>query len=87
MYAVEFITSIKNGIVHIPDQYKELQQKESVKILILMEEPGKDISNGINDMKKPEIPGDIENFFNKFQIDLTDYKFNRDEANERRKVC
>jgi len=83
MYAVEFITSIKNGVVRIPDQYKELQQKESVKILILMEEPGKDISYGINDMRKSEISGDIENIFDKFQIDLTDYKFNRDEANER----
>jgi hypothetical protein len=83
MYAIEFITSIKNGIVHIPDQYKELQQKDSVKILILVEEQEKEILYGMNDMKKPEISGNAEIFFDKFQIDLTDYKFNRDEANER----
>ena len=83
MYAIEFITSIKNGIVHIPDQYKELQQKESVKILILVEEPGKDILHSINNINKPKTSDNTENFFDKFQIDLTDYKFNRDEANER----
>jgi hypothetical protein len=83
MYAIEFITSIKNGIVHIPDRYKELQQKESVKILILVEEQGKDIKYDVNDMKKSEMSDNTDNFFDKFQIDLTDYNFSRDEANAR----
>jgi len=83
MYAIEFLTSIKNGIVHIPDQYKELQEKESVKILILVEDQGEDIKYDVNDMKNPEMSDNTDNFFDKFQIDLTDYKFNRDEANAR----
>lgn len=83
MYAIEFLTSIKNGIVHIPDQYKELQEKESVKILILVEDQGEDIKYDVNDMKNPERSDNTDNFFDKFQIDLTDYKFNRDEANAR----
>ena len=35
MYAVEFETTIKNGVVHIPKKYKDLQDKQKVKFLIM----------------------------------------------------
>jgi hypothetical protein len=35
MYAVEFETTIKNGIVYIPREYKDLQEKQKVRFLIM----------------------------------------------------
>ena len=40
MYAVEFETHIDNGIVHIPARYKELQNSNKAKIIIMVEEGG-----------------------------------------------
>jgi hypothetical protein len=41
---------------------------------------GKELNDEKNtsDLKK-----ELDEFYNKFQIDMSDYKFNRDEANER----
>ena len=36
MFAIEFKTQIKDGVVHIPEQYKELYQSEA-KIVVLVE--------------------------------------------------
>jgi len=38
MYAIEFHTKIKNGIIQIPDQYKH-KIKDNVKVIILADEP------------------------------------------------
>jgi len=35
MYAVEFEAPIENGIVQIPKEYKELQQNQKAKIIIM----------------------------------------------------
>jgi len=37
MYAIEFEAPIKNGIVHIPQQYQELQQNPKVKFIAIYE--------------------------------------------------
>lgn len=37
MYAIEFWTKIKNGVIHIPPEYKN-RLKETVKVIILAEE-------------------------------------------------
>ncbi len=37
MYAVEFQASVENGIVHIPQQYQELQQNPKVKFIAIYE--------------------------------------------------
>ena len=37
MYAVEFEAPVENGIVHIPQQYKELQQNPKVKFIAMYE--------------------------------------------------
>jgi hypothetical protein len=39
MYAVEFETRIDNGIVHIPEQYKTLQNSKKAKIIVMVDEP------------------------------------------------
>jgi len=36
MFAIEFKTQIKDGVVHIPEQYKELYQSKA-KIVVLLE--------------------------------------------------
>jgi len=40
MFAIEFKTQIKDGVVHIPEQYKELYQSEA-KIVVLVETEAK----------------------------------------------
>ncbi len=35
MYAVEFEAPIENGVVHIPKQYKELQQTQNARIVVM----------------------------------------------------
>jgi len=37
MYAVEFQASVENGIVHIPQQYQELQQNPKVRFIAMYE--------------------------------------------------
>ena len=41
MYAVEFEASIKDGIVHIPQQYKELQHTTNAKIIVIYNKDNK----------------------------------------------
>jgi len=38
MYAVEFESSIKDGVIHIPKEYKELQQRSEVKLVIMYDD-------------------------------------------------
>ena len=37
MYAVEFEAPIENGIVHIPQQYQELQQNPKARFVVMYE--------------------------------------------------
>ena len=37
MYAVEFEAPIENGIVHIPQQYQELQQNTKARFVVMYE--------------------------------------------------
>jgi hypothetical protein len=39
MYAVEFETRIDNGVVHIPERYKTLQNSKKAKIIVMVDEP------------------------------------------------
>jgi hypothetical protein len=77
MHAVEFESSIKNGLIQIPQNYKNLQEVSSVRLVVMY-----DLEDEI-DKKNLASLKTVDNLFNKFQIDLSDYKFNRDEANER----
>jgi hypothetical protein len=41
MYAVEFQATIENGIVHIPKEYKDLQEKREVRFFIMYDDSDK----------------------------------------------
>ncbi|MCI4399359.1 MAG: hypothetical protein JHC37_02240 [Campylobacteraceae bacterium] len=81
MYAIEFEAPIQNGVVHIPSEYKELQETDRAKVIIMIKEPISAIVSSIKNISTTA--DDVDMVFNKFQIDMTNFKFNRDEANER----
>jgi len=72
MYAVEFQATIENGIVHIPKEYKDLQEKRKVRFFIIYDDSDK--RTNIEKRKKK---------MNAISIDTIGFKFNRDEAHER----
>ena len=67
MQAYEFQTMVNDGFIKIPDEYNKIKNSK-IKVIILTEE--KPIKNK-------------RSLFPNFTIDTTNYKFNRDEANER----
>jgi len=71
MQAIEFETVSKDGTIKIPDEYKEFISKPLKVILLKTDEPEKTGSDKIDE------------FFDSINIDLSGYKFDRDEANER----
>ena len=56
MYAVEFEADIENGIVHIPQQYQELQQNQKAKFIVMYN----NVSNTINE------DNEVQNRLNEF---------------------
>jgi hypothetical protein len=77
MHAVEFESSIKNGLIQIPQNYKNLQEVSSVRLVVMYDLEDETDKRNIAPLKT------VDDIFDKFQIDLSGYKFNRDEANER----
>ena len=73
MYAVEFQATIENGIVHIPKEYKDLQEKQEVRFLIMYDSNDKYRTN--TEKRKKNMSA--------ISIDTIGFKFNRDEAHER----
>ncbi|MCI0500489.1 MAG: hypothetical protein L0Y61_01925 [Epsilonproteobacteria bacterium] len=69
MYAVEFESNIKNGIIHVPDEYKSFYNNVYAKCFLVIDET----------KQKPE----IKRKMSAISIDTKTYKFDRDEANER----
>ena len=72
MQAVEFSAIIKNGMIPIPHQYREFFS-DNVKVFVRTEDnvPQESIKQ-----KKKKL--------HYIGIDMTGYKFDREEANERR---
>jgi hypothetical protein len=70
MYATEFQTVINEPYIQVPN-YEAFKGHE-VRVVFL------DLNNSKKEVKKNNL-----DFFDKFQLDLSDFKFNRDEANER----
>lgn len=68
MQAIEFETDIVNGVVQIPKSYKELQKKKNVRFIVLT-----------TDSEKPAVCRKMS----VIAIDTMNYKFDREEANER----
>jgi len=70
MQAVEFETKIENGVIPIPFQYRN-DFSDNVKVILLSEDKVE---------KKPREKKKIYSI----GIDMTGYKFDREEANARR---
>jgi len=71
MYAVEFEAPIKNGIVHIPQKYQELQQTPKARFVVMY-------TNSVNNTIKKEddeVQSQLEEFrrlrtISKIEIDI-----------------
>jgi hypothetical protein len=72
MQAVEFETKVENGVIPIPYQYRDTLS-DDVKVIVLTNE--KPSHEPVKQKKKK---------LYYIGIDMTGYKFNREEANERR---
>jgi hypothetical protein len=68
MQAVEFETRVENGVIPIPFQYKD-SVTDNVRVIVLSE----------TNMGKPK-----KKKIYSIGIDMSGYKFDREEANERR---
>jgi hypothetical protein len=79
MHSVEFETEIVNDTICIPQEYRDrLPRKVRV---IIMDEHSPDGCHIIHTKRKYKVTADD---FNSVVIDTTKFKFNREEANERR---
>jgi len=69
MNAIEFQSTIRNGIIELPKQYKN-KQFDDVRVIVL--------SNSPRAVRKKKVS------FTNFELIIpTDYKFDREEANAR----
>jgi hypothetical protein len=75
MQAIEFTTASQNGIIKIPQGYKDWLSK-SVRVILLSDAEG-EISRQEADQTE------LRRFFDQFTADLTGYRFDREEANAR----
>jgi len=73
MYTVQFQANIENGIVHIPKEYKDLQEKREVRFFIMYD----------NNKHKTNIENRNKKKMNAITIDTLGFKFDRDKAHER----
>lgn len=69
MLAYEFQTSINDGVINIPDEYREKLSKR-VKVIIYPED------------QENKAPRTSESYFTAISLDTIGFKFDRDEANE-----
>jgi len=75
MNAIEFEAIAQNGVLKIPDEYSEWYN-QSLKVILL-------VDSLKNVAKKSPSTEEIQAFFAAKQVDLQDYKFDREEANAR----
>ncbi len=68
MYAVEFEAPIENGIVHIPQQYQELQQNPKARFVVMY-------TNNVNNTIKKED--------DKVQSQLEEFRRLRSQSNNK----
>ncbi|MBD3808590.1 MAG: hypothetical protein IE880_07735 [Epsilonproteobacteria bacterium] len=71
MYAVEFQATIENGIVRIPEEYRDLQEKGEVRFVIMYDDSDNKYRTNIQKKRKK---------MSAISIDTIGFKFNRDEA-------
>lgn len=69
MYAIEFESDIRDRIIRIPDEYKNVHNNIHVKRLLIIDETKQKTGT--------------KRKMNAVSIDTKGYQFNRDEANKR----
>ena len=74
MQVIEFEAKYYDGLINIPDTYKDWYNN-TVRVVLLREPKPLPQENDSTELKR---------FFDQFNADLTGYRFNREEANERR---
>ncbi len=80
MQAVEFETTIEDGIVRIPKDIDRLHQIKKAKFIMIYD----DTFNKINFNREESHRMDsVDMIFDEYSIDMSKFKFDRDEANER----
>lgn len=82
MYAIEFETDITDRFIEIVE-FEKLANRH-VKVIILAKEDSEPKNGGLN--RNDSFSGrmdSVDMIFDKFQIDFTDFKFDREEANAR----
>ena len=72
MKSVEFTATVENGVIPIPNQYRHFFS-DNVKVIVRTEEK---VSQDSSNQKKKKI--------HHIGIDMTGFKFDREEANARR---
>ena len=75
MQAYEFYTKPENGIIKIPEQYRNVILSD-VKVIILMDKSWKFNREEVNARKRTDLLSPIS-------IDTRGWKFDKEEANER----
>jgi len=80
MQTVEFETEIVNDTICIPQEYRDSLPNNKVRVII-MDEPSSYHPDIHRTKRKYKVTADD---FNSVVIDTTKFKFNREEANERR---
>jgi len=80
MQAIEFNTQSYNGQISIPDRYSDWFET-SLKVILLAST--QTISPPTQVPSPTVAVAEARAFFEQLQLDLSDYHFNRDEANER----
>lgn len=81
MHAVEFQAAIENGIIRIPKKYKDLQEVSAVKLVVMYDE--NNTKRTKFDREDGQRMDSVDMIFDKFNIDFSNFKFDRDEAHER----
>ncbi|GHU79366.1 hypothetical protein FACS1894191_2000 [Clostridia bacterium] len=78
MRAIQFESTVEGGVIHIPEQYrKEINPGTRVTVLA-------DIPLKIAVKPRAEARRLTRDDFKAFRIDTSNWKFDREEANERR---
>ena len=75
MKAIEFTTASHDGIINIPQDYKDWFS-QTVRVILLRDSDA-DTPQGEADTTE------LRRFFDQFNADLTGYHFDREEANAR----
>jgi len=81
MYAVEFETTIENGTVRIPKNIENYHQIKTAKFIMMYD--SSDIVKVDFDREKAQRLESVDMIFDKYSFDMSKFKFDRDEANER----